>query len=252
MSTSSESRVVELRHADRVRQLPVINDCRLAVQSGELQYARSKITPCRASASRFGVAPRGSPVGPSVPAAWSSVTINSRLASTAPAGAGPASAGRARHASTARRIATKDERIASACTVRLAIIDSVSSMLMQSRSVKPDFGRPHPISRRRSQAGPRYAPVRLSGAAAMAAGRPHGDDPAAGFAAVGAQVDHPVGRGDHVEVVLDDHDGVPRSARRWRIAEQAVDVGEMQARGRLVEDVEVRGRSRPGPARPPA
>ena len=38
--------------------------------------------------------------------------------------------------------------------------------------------------------------------------RPHGDDAAAGLAAVGAQVDHPVGGSDHVEVMLDDHDSV--------------------------------------------
>ena len=75
------------------------------------------------------------------------------------------------------------------------------------------------------------------------AGRAHGDDPAAGLAAVGAQVDHPVGRGDDVELVLDHHDGVAQVGQSVEDLEQAVDVGEMQAGGRLVEDIKRPGRS---------
>jgi hypothetical protein len=45
----------------------VISDWRLVVHRGELQYARWKSTPCAASASRFGVARRGSPSMPSIP-----------------------------------------------------------------------------------------------------------------------------------------------------------------------------------------
>ena len=59
---------------------------------------------------------------------------------------------------------------------------------------------------------------------------------AAGF---GAEVDHPVGRGDDVEVVLDDDQRVALVGQAMEDREQAVDVGEMEARRRLVEDVEV-------------
>ena len=58
---------------------------------------------------------------------------------------------------------------------------------------------------------------------------------AAGLAALGAQVDDPVGRAHHVEVVLDDHQrmaGVEQLAQR---AHQLGDVVEVQPGGRLVE-----------------
>ena len=64
----------------------MISDCRLGVQSGELQYARWNSVPCRASASRLGVARRGSPSSPSVHAAWSSAMIKSRFGREAWAG----------------------------------------------------------------------------------------------------------------------------------------------------------------------
>ena len=69
-------------------------------------------------------------------------------------------------------------------------------------------------------------------------GRAHRHQPAAVFAALGAEVDDPVGHLDHIEVVLD-HDqrvaGLEQLAER---REQLRDVVEVQARGRLVEDVE--------------
>ena len=82
--------------------------------------------------------------------------------------------------------------------------------------------------------------------------RPHRHDLAAGVAPLRSQVDHPVGRGDDVELVLDHHDGMAQVGQSMENLEQALDVGEMQARGRLVQDDKAPGRSRTGRARPPA
>ena len=57
-------------------------------------------------------------------------------------------------------------------------------------------------------------------------------------AAFGAEVDDPVGGLDHVEVVLDDDDGVPLRREAVEHLEQLADVVEVQAGGGLVEDVE--------------
>ena len=57
-------------------------------------------------------------------------------------------------------------------------------------------------------------------------------------AALGAEVDQLVGRLDHVEVVLDHDDGVAVVDQAAEHLEQALDVGEVEAGGRLVEDVE--------------
>ena len=56
--------------------------------------------------------------------------------------------------------------------------------------------------------------------------------------AFGSQVDDPVGSLDHVEVVLNDGDGVARVAQLMQNLEQQLDVGEMQAGGGLVKNVE--------------
>jgi hypothetical protein len=61
---------------------------------------------------------------------------------------------------------------------------------------------------------------------------------AAAVAALRAEVDEPVGGLDHVEVVLDDDDGVAVVAQALQHREQHLDVVEVQAGGRLVEDVE--------------
>ena len=53
-----------------------------------------------------------------------------------------------------------------------------------------------------------------------------------------AQVDEAVGGLDDVEVVLDDDDGVAGVGQAVEHAEEPVDVLEVQAGGRLVEDVE--------------
>ena len=81
-------------------------------------------------------------------------------------------------------------------------------------------------------------------------GRSFGDDPAPLDSGFGAQVDDPVGRLDHVQIVLDDDDRVSLLDKAVEDLEQLVDVVEVQAGRRLVEDVErlpVSG----GPARRP-
>src|SRR5206468_6803155 len=56
--------------------------------------------------------------------------------------------------------------------------------------------------------------------------------------AFGPQVNQIVRGLDDIEVVLDDEQGVPRLEQLPERGEQLRDVVEMQARGRLVEDVE--------------
>src|SRR4051794_15297088 len=65
-----------------------------------------------------------------------------------------------------------------------------------------------------------------------------GDDPSALLAALRAEVDDVVGGLDHVQVVLDHHDAVALLDETVEHLEQALDVGEVQSRRRLVEDVE--------------
>ena len=69
-------------------------------------------------------------------------------------------------------------------------------------------------------------------------GRPLGDDPAAVGTPVGPQVDDPVGRLHHVEVVLDHDDRVPRRGEPVQHVQQLANVVEMQPGGRLVQDVQ--------------
>ena len=63
-------------------------------------------------------------------------------------------------------------------------------------------------------------------------------DNAAVFAAFGPQVDQIVRCLDDIEVVLDDEQRVPRLEQLPERGQQLRDVVEMQARGRLVEDVQ--------------
>ena len=69
-------------------------------------------------------------------------------------------------------------------------------------------------------------------------GRALEDDAAAAAAALGPEVDDPVGLGDDVEVVLDDHHGVAGVDQPVQHADQLLDVGHVQADGGLVEHVE--------------
>ena len=68
-------------------------------------------------------------------------------------------------------------------------------------------------------------------------GRPFGNDLAAARAALGTEVDDPVGGLDHVEIVLDHDDRVAVVAQSMEHRQQHFDVVEMQARRGLVENV---------------
>ena len=52
------------------------------------------------------------------------------------------------------------------------------------------------------------------------------------------EIDHVVRRLDHIEVVLDQHHGVAGVDETVQRLEQPLDVGQMQTRRRLVEDVD--------------
>ena len=69
-------------------------------------------------------------------------------------------------------------------------------------------------------------------------GRAGRDQLAARLAALGAEVDHPVGLLDHVEVVLDHEHRVAGVDEPLQHLEQLLDVGEVEPGRRLVEDVE--------------
>ena len=72
----------------------------------------------------------------------------------------------------------------------------------------------------------------------MSSGVPDGDDFAAAVAAFGAEVDDPVGGLDDFEIVLDDDHRVALVDQLVQHFEQLRHVVEVQAGGRLVEDVE--------------
>ena len=69
-------------------------------------------------------------------------------------------------------------------------------------------------------------------------GRPFGDHAATCRAALGTQLDHPVGARDDVEVVLDDEERVAALDQAREAGEQALDVGGMEAGRGLVEEEE--------------
>ena len=64
------------------------------------------------------------------------------------------------------------------------------------------------------------------------------DDLASGVAAFGAEVDDVVGGFDYVKMVLDGDDGVTCVYQAIEALEKAFDVGEVEAGGGLVEDVD--------------
>ena len=64
------------------------------------------------------------------------------------------------------------------------------------------------------------------------------DDRAAAFATFGAEVEEVVGVADHVEVVLDDDDGVAEVGETVEDFEKLADVIEVKAGGGFVEQVE--------------
>src|SRR5690606_39751666 len=69
-------------------------------------------------------------------------------------------------------------------------------------------------------------------------GRSGGDDGTAPMAALGPEVDDPVGGLDHVQVVLDHHHRVAVVAQPVQHGQQVLDVMEVQAGRGLVEDVQ--------------
>ena len=95
----------ELRHPDGMRELS--RDQRLPARRAERRVAVGPLEehPFRASASRLGVARRGSPSIPSVPPAWSSAMISSRLGRSTGfgrVGSGPAACDRVAESSPSR------------------------------------------------------------------------------------------------------------------------------------------------------
>ncbi len=68
--------------------------------------------------------------------------------------------------------------------------------------------------------------------------RPYGDDLATLGAAFRPQVHQPVSGLDHVQVVFDHHHGVAVVTKAVQHVEQLLDIGEVQACGRLVEDIQ--------------
>lgn len=69
-------------------------------------------------------------------------------------------------------------------------------------------------------------------------GRPHRNDLATLGATFRPKVHQPVGGLDHVQIVLDHHHGVAVIAKTMQHVEQLLDIGEVQAGGRFVEDVQ--------------
>src|SRR5579859_7243182 len=68
-------------------------------------------------------------------------------------------------------------------------------------------------------------------------GRALGDDAAAAFAALRAEVDDPVGLFDDVEVMLDDEDGVAERDEALKDVKQFANVVKVQSGGGFIEDV---------------
>ena len=65
-----------------------------------------------------------------------------------------------------------------------------------------------------------------------------GDEFAAGVAAFGSEVNDPVGGFDDVEVVFDDDDGVAGVGEALEDLDELAGVGEVEAGGGFVEDVD--------------
>ena len=66
-----------------------------------------------------------------------------------------------------------------------------------------------------------------------------GDNFAAGVAAFGAEVNHPIGFGDEVEVVFDDEDGMAGIDEALEHLHKAFHIEHVQADGGFFEDEEV-------------
>ena len=80
--------------------------------------------------------------------------------------------------------------------------------------------------------------MKLSGQAAICSGVPVATICAAAGAALGAKIDDVIGDLDDVEIVLDDEHRVARVHQPLQDLDELVHVRHVQARRRLVEDVE--------------
>ena len=67
---------------------------------------------------------------------------------------------------------------------------------------------------------------------------PFGNNPATTCARFRSQIDNPVGRFDHVEIMLDDDHGVPQFDQTVQHLQQLANVVEMEAGGGFVQDIE--------------
>ena len=65
-----------------------------------------------------------------------------------------------------------------------------------------------------------------------------GENLAALFAALGTEIDDPIGGFDDVEVVLDDDDGIALIAETMQNDQQLLNVVEVQTGGGFIEDVQ--------------
>ena len=65
-----------------------------------------------------------------------------------------------------------------------------------------------------------------------------GDDPSAIVTGTRPHVNDPVARGDDAHVVFDDDDGIAGVDECVELSEQLVDIGGVQSRGRLIEDIQ--------------
>ncbi len=70
------------------------------------------------------------------------------------------------------------------------------------------------------------------------AGRPFIDDATARLSRAGPEVDRPVAGGHNAHVVFDDDDGMTGVDESLQLGDEPLDVGRMQAGGRLVEHVQ--------------
>lgn len=77
-------------------------------------------------------------------------------------------------------------------------------------------------------------------------GRASGDDLAAPVAPVRSQVDQIIGILDDVDVVFDDDDGVSLFDKLVQGIQKLLDIGEMQSRGRFIQDIERASRGSSG------
>ena len=83
----------------------------------------------------------------------------------------------------------------------------------------------------------RLAGMRLPGSSGGSLRRTCRDELATAGARFRAEVQNPIGFGDHIEVVLDEYDGVTRIHESVQYMDESLDIGHMQADGGFVEHV---------------